>query len=63
MMLDDPTPGRHLPACVKIGDGSQSGEKGVDQGHASENQENTPLDRGIFSCCWALGGRNHSSRV
>jgi len=63
MMLHDPAPCRHLPACVKISDRPQSGEEGVDQGKAGENQENTPFERGIFSCCRAGGGRDHSSRV
>jgi len=63
MMLHDPAPGRHLPAGVKIGDRPQPRQEGVGQRQASENQENTPLERGIFSCCRASGGRDHSSRV
>ena len=45
MMLDHPAPGRHLPAGVKVGDRSQSGEESVDESQAGENQENTPLQR------------------
>jgi len=63
MMLHDPAPGRHLPAGVKVGDRPQSCEEGVDQRKTGKNQENTPLERGIFSCCRAGGGRDHSSRV
>jgi len=63
MMLDDPAPGRHLPSSVKISDRPQPSQNGIDQGQAGENQENTPIERGIFSCCRAGGGRDHSSRV
>ena len=48
MMLDHPAPGRHLPAGVKVGDRSQSGEESVDESQAGENQENTPFQRGSF---------------
>ena len=63
MMLDHPASSRHLPAGIEVSDGSQPGEKGVDQRQAGENQKNTALQREILACCWAFDGRNHSSRV
>ncbi len=63
MMLDDPASGGQLPASIKVSDGPQSGQKGINQCQAGENQKNPALEREIFSSGWACGGRNHSSRV
>ncbi len=50
MVLDHPAASRHLPASIKVGDGSESGEKRIHDGKAAEDEKEATLETGIVGC-------------